>query len=108
MGLLSSYDTAITGYEYLLKSKTLRKSDTVDRLLEIRSALSNLSGTRGHARATALIDRIDHILDGLKPVVYESAPFSDSDSMTDVCLTTVIFSGALAAFATYCYHATRA
>ena len=103
MGLLSSYDTAITGYEYLLKSTTIRKEDTVDRLLEIRSALANMTG----GRAQTLIDRIDHIMTRLKPIVYESIPDTIDESATDICLATVSFTGLMVALATYIFNASR-
>ena len=104
MGLLNSYDTAITGYEYLLKSRTLPKSDTVDRLLEIRSSLSNMSS----ARAQALIDRIDVIMARLKPIVYESSTPLYEESSSDICLATVSFTGLTVALATYIFYASRA
>ena len=102
MGLLSSYDTAITGYEYLLKSVSIPKVETVERLLEIRSELSKLDGPR----ARALVDRIDAIMAGLQPFVeVSSIPDEADESTIDICLKTVGITGLLVLFAAYSHYA---
>jgi len=95
MGLLNSYDTAIRGLEYVLKSTTIQKSDTFERLLEIRGALTEMSG----ARAAALVARIDAILRNLEPIV-ETSHFEEEDTI-NICLKTCGIAGILILFATY-------
>ena len=101
MSLLSSYDTAITGYEYLLKSVSIPRVETVERLLQLRTELSKVDGPR----ASALVARIDIIMAGLRPFVEVSSTPVEDDSTVDICLKTVGITGLLVLFAAYNHYA---